>query len=250
MQRSFLFPKPLTSPDQPALIAITETGAEQTLSYADLRREVARCAAALKREGIGIDDRVSAFATNTPETVILLLACASLGAVFSSCSPDFGLDAAASRFGQIEPKLLFASPFYAYGGKRFEALETVRKLAEGMAKPRAGCAAAVSWGRPSSPLEQLGVCLVGRVARASNSLDLRATSLRPPAVHPVFLRYDGFAQGHRPPRGRRAAQAPLGTAVTLRHQTRRPGVLLFDLRLDDVELAGVGARSGRDGGAV
>ena len=130
--QQLLFPETLTSPDQPALIAVTETGAEQTLSYAELRAETARCAAALKREGVGLGDRVAAFATNTPETVVLLLACASLGAVFSSCSPDFGLDAAASRFGQIEPKLLFASPFYTYGGKRFETLETVQKLAEGM----------------------------------------------------------------------------------------------------------------------
>ncbi len=130
--QQLLFPKALTSPDQPALISVTETGAERTLSYAELRGEVARCAAALRREGVGVGDRVAAFATNTPETVIVLLACASLGAVFSSCSPDFGLDAAASRFGQIEPRLLFASPFYSYGGKRFETLETVRRLVEGM----------------------------------------------------------------------------------------------------------------------
>ena len=130
--QQLLFPKVLTSPDQPALIAVTETGAEQTLSYAELRAETSRCAAALKREGVGRGDRVAAFATNTPETVVLLLACASVGAVFSSCSPDFGLDAAASRFGQIAPKLLFASPFYYYGGKRFETLETLQKLAAGI----------------------------------------------------------------------------------------------------------------------
>ena len=127
-----LHPKALASPHQPALIAVTETGAERTLSYAELRAETGRCAAALKSEGVGVGDRVAAFATNTPETVVLLLACASLGAIFSSCSPDFGLDAAASRFGQVEPKLLFASPFYYYGGKRFETLETVQKLVEGM----------------------------------------------------------------------------------------------------------------------
>lgn len=130
--QQLLFPKTLKSPDQPALIAVTETGVERVLSYAELRAEVGRCAAALKREGVGVGDRVAAFATNTPETVVLLLACASLGAIFSSCSPDFGLDAAASRFGQIEPKLLFASPFYYYGGKRFETLETVQKLAGGI----------------------------------------------------------------------------------------------------------------------
>ena len=129
---ALLFPPGLASSDQPAIIAATETGAEQVLSYAELRQEVARCAAALKREGVGKGDRVSAFATNTPETFVTLLACASLGAVFSSCSPDFGLDAARARFGQVQPKLLFASPFYFYGGKRFDTLETVQKLAEAL----------------------------------------------------------------------------------------------------------------------
>ena len=128
--KALLFPAGLEDEMQAALISLTETGAEQSLSYAELREQVARCAAALKREGVTQGDRVSAFATNTPETVIAFLACSSIGAIFSSCSPDFGLDAAQARFGQIEPRLLFASPFYYYGGKRFDTLETVAKLAE------------------------------------------------------------------------------------------------------------------------
>ena len=127
---ALLYPPHLTSSDQPAVIAATETGAEQVVSYAELRELVARCAAALQREGVGEGDRVAAFATNTPETLAALLACASFGAVFCSCSPDFGLEAARARFGQVEPKVLFASPLYFYGGKRFDTAETVQALAK------------------------------------------------------------------------------------------------------------------------
>ena len=115
-----------------AIIAIDETGRERSLSYAELRLEVARCAVALTRSGVGQGDRVAAYVCNVPEAVVLLLACASVGAVFSSCSPDFGFDAALARFGQLEPKLLFASDGYAYNGQAFQTLPTVARLAEAM----------------------------------------------------------------------------------------------------------------------
>ena len=113
-----------------AIIAANETGEERRFTYAELRQEVARCASALKRTGVTQGDRVAASVSNTPEAVILLLACASIGAVFSSCSPDFGADAAADRFGQIEPKLLVASGGYHYNDKLYSTLETVQKLSE------------------------------------------------------------------------------------------------------------------------
>jgi acetoacetyl-CoA synthetase len=123
-----LYPPTLTSDGQLAIISTTETGHERTMTFAELRREVARCAAALQREGVSVGDRVAAFACNVPETVVALLACASIGAVFSSCSPDFGFEAAYARFSQIEPKILFVSSHYFYGGKRFDATETVERL--------------------------------------------------------------------------------------------------------------------------
>ena len=115
-----------------AVIAVDETGRERSLSYAELRLEVARCASALTRSGVGQGDKVAAYVCNVPEAVILLLACASVGAVFSSCSPDFGFDAALARFGQLEPKLLFASDGYSYNGQAFQTLPTVARLAEAM----------------------------------------------------------------------------------------------------------------------
>jgi acetoacetyl-CoA synthetase len=123
-----LYPKHLKNDEQAAIIAVTETGDERILSYTYLRQEVTYCVGALKAEGIEAGDRVAALVCNVPEAVILLLACASIGAVFSSCSPDFGFEAANARFAQIEPKLLVASVNYVYGGKKFDVLPTIQRL--------------------------------------------------------------------------------------------------------------------------
>ncbi len=133
--RELLYPPGLKDETIEAVVAFTEAGETQRLSYAELRRAVARCAAALKRSGVGVGDRVAASLSNTPEALILLLASASVGAVFSSCSPDFGADAAADRFGQIQPKLLVASGGYRYNGKAFRTLETVEKLHARLGEP-------------------------------------------------------------------------------------------------------------------
>ncbi len=125
-----LYPQHLKSPEQPALIAVTETGVERTLTYQNLRDEVSRCAAALRRDGVAAGDRVAAIICNVPEAVILFLACASIGAIFSSCSPDFGVEAAYARFSQIEPKVLVGSSYYFYGGKQFDTTATVIELAQ------------------------------------------------------------------------------------------------------------------------
>jgi acetoacetyl-CoA synthetase len=125
-----LFPRGLMDDRQAAIISVDETGLESVISFSVLRHQVIRCAAALEREGIQAGDRIAAFVGNVPEAVILLLACASIGAIFSSCSPDFGFEAASARFAQIEPKLLFASSHYSYGGKRFDTVAPVKRLGE------------------------------------------------------------------------------------------------------------------------
>ena len=115
--------------DAPAIIATNEAAEDRVISRADLRLSVGRAAAALARDGIGIGDTVAAFVANVPEAVILHLACAARGAIFSSCSPDFGADAAYARFHQIAPKLLLASSSYPYNGRRFETGAVVADLA-------------------------------------------------------------------------------------------------------------------------
>jgi acetoacetyl-CoA synthetase len=111
-----------------AIIAVAEDGTDRTLTYAQLRAEVAACAAALRACGIKPGDRVAAWIPNNPEVVILALAALSIGAVVSTASPDFAPSAVADRFGQIEPKLLLAAASYSYGGKKFDCLDRLSEI--------------------------------------------------------------------------------------------------------------------------
>jgi acetoacetyl-CoA synthetase len=97
-------------------------------SYDELRKLVARCARGLREAGIGRGDRVAGYTANVPEAIIACLACASLGATWSSASPDFGLDALCDRFIQVEPKLLFASTHYRYNGKTYRTDQVLKEL--------------------------------------------------------------------------------------------------------------------------
>jgi acetoacetyl-CoA synthetase len=123
--------------DAPAIIATDEAARDRTVSWRVLRQDVARAAAALDRDGIGAGDTVAAFVSNVPEAIVLSLACAARGAIFSSCSPDFGADAAYARFHQIAPKLLLASTAYPYNGKVFSTARVVADLAARLPGPPA-----------------------------------------------------------------------------------------------------------------
>jgi acetoacetyl-CoA synthetase len=115
--------------DGVALIAYTETGRRIEKSWDQLRREVASVAQALREMGVGPNDRVAALLPNCPEAIVAMLASTSLGAIWSSCSPDFGSDGVLDRFGQIEPKVLFAANGYSYNGKTIDCLPAVRSIA-------------------------------------------------------------------------------------------------------------------------
>ena len=103
----------------PAIIFNGE-GRRQTVSHAELYADVARFASALRAIGVRPGDRVAAYMPNIPQTVIAALGTAAIGAVWSSCSPDFGAQAVVDRFGQIEPRVLVAVDGYFFGGKRFD----------------------------------------------------------------------------------------------------------------------------------
>ncbi len=113
-----------------AIVAWNEQGRQSVTTHAELYRTVARVASALKAEGVGVGDRVAGFIPNIPEAVIAMLAAASLGATWSSCSPDFGVQGVIDRFGQIEPKVLFCADEYTYAGKRIDILARVAELAQ------------------------------------------------------------------------------------------------------------------------
>jgi acetoacetyl-CoA synthetase len=113
-----------------AIVARLENGERRELSYAELYGEVEQLAAGLKAAGVTVGDRVAAFMPNVPETIIAMLAANSLGAMWTSCSPDFGINGVMDRFGQIEPKILFACDGYHYNGKVIDSLPRVTAIAE------------------------------------------------------------------------------------------------------------------------
>ena len=138
---------------QPALVFRNERGARSELSYGQLYDEVARVAAGLKEAGVVAGDRVAAFLPNLPETAIAMLATASLGAIWSSCSPDFGLGAVVDRFGQIAPKVLFAADGYFYGGKTLDSLTLIAELLPQL--PSVVALVIVSYASPSAALARI-----------------------------------------------------------------------------------------------
>ena len=113
-----------------ALVFYSERGDRIEMSWYELRRDVAALANVLRSIGVGEGDRVAGLLPNRPEAVVAMLACASLGATWSSCSPDFGAGAVLDRFGQIRPRVLFATDGYFYNGKTIDCQPTLARVAE------------------------------------------------------------------------------------------------------------------------
>lgn len=111
-----------------ALVFKGEMAETQRVSYAELYNLVARLAKALRQVGVTQGDRVAGFVPNMIETVVAMLATTSIGAIWSSCSPDFGIKGVLDRFGQIQPKVLFATNGYSYNGKSYDSLERVAEI--------------------------------------------------------------------------------------------------------------------------
>jgi acetoacetyl-CoA synthetase len=116
--------------DRLAIIAHRDDGTRRTLTRRELYDLVSRCTQALAAEGVGTGDRVAAIVTNDIEAIALYLAAAAIGAVWASCSPDFGPAGASDRLSQIEPKLLFAVPGYGYAGKAVDTTPSINAVAD------------------------------------------------------------------------------------------------------------------------
>ena len=114
--------------DQVALVFQGEGQEPVKMTYAELYDQVARLARSLRQQGVTAGDRVAGFMPNMIETVVAMLAATSMGAVWSSCSPDFGIKGVLDRFGQIQPKVLFTANGYFYNGKAFDSLERVASI--------------------------------------------------------------------------------------------------------------------------
>jgi acetoacetyl-CoA synthetase len=148
-----------------AMVVLREDGTRRAMTREELSAEVSRFAQALRAEGIGTGDRVAAIVTHDLEALVGYLACASIGALWSSCSPDFGPEAASDRLGQIAPALLLAVPSYRYGGRMHDVTATLRAVAEAAGPKRIvlisddvpatlhglPCTTLASWLQPFSP---------------------------------------------------------------------------------------------------
>ena len=116
--------------DRIALVAVGERGTIRQMTYAELYEKVAGMARSLRQAGIVAGDRVAGYLPNIPESIIAMLAASSIGAIWSSCSPDFGFKGVVDRFGQIAPRILFCCNGYYYNGKHYDSLDKVAQIAE------------------------------------------------------------------------------------------------------------------------
>jgi acetoacetyl-CoA synthetase len=177
-----------------ALLFQPESGAARSLSYAELAEQVARAAAGLRALGVGKGDRVAALLPNQPETVIAMLAAASLGAIFSSCSPDFGAPGILDRFGQIAPAVLIGIEGYAYAGRWHGCLDVLAEVTSKLPSlrrlvvvPREPAADAPSQALPP------GAMAWARLLGAGDAPPLRFEQL--PFDHPVYILYSSGTTG-------------------------------------------------------
>jgi acetoacetyl-CoA synthetase len=177
--------------DRVALIARNEWGHKREYTYAQLHEEVGKLAHALREAGVGMGDRVAGFLPNIPETVIAMLATASLGATWSSCSPDFGINGVVDRFGQIAPKVLFTADAYPYGGKHFDCLEKIRGV---LAKiPSVQKVVVIPYSGNTLNLDGIAHALTWQEFAGDEKRALEFTPT--PFDHPIYIMYSSGTTG-------------------------------------------------------
>jgi acetoacetyl-CoA synthetase len=182
------------SDDQAALVFRNERGTRRVLSYADLHVEVARVAAGLRAAGVVTGDRVAGFLPNLPETVIAMLAASSLGATWSSCSPDFGVHGVIDRFGQIAPKVLVTADGYFYAGKTLDSLTPVGEMLKQL--PSVERVVVIAYTSATPELSRLGNAASKAVlwdAFGTHGESLQFTQV--PFNHPQFILYSSGTTG-------------------------------------------------------
>ena len=171
----------LPNPDErEVLVAIAEGAPRKTWSALELWNDVARCAAAMKLQGVGPNDRVAGVLINGPEAVICMLAASSVGAIWTSCSPDFGARGISDRLSQVEPKLVFATVSYNYAGKNIKNLQQTLDAVASI-KPSPMVISVDHFNRGSDAFEDfLATSSYSRSSRSPLSLDFAARSFQDP----------------------------------------------------------------------
>jgi acetoacetyl-CoA synthetase len=183
----------LTDPDRTAVICHDERGHRATLSYGQLAAEVARVRAGLRALGVGRGDRVAAFLPNVGAALTGLLATASLGAIWSSCSPDFGPASVIDRFAQITPKVLLAAGGYRYGGKEFDRGQAVAEIVAAL--PSLSAVIAVGTGAADGQARAAGEPPVWAFESLPGDVGAPLEFEEVPFGHPLWVLYSSGTTG-------------------------------------------------------
>lgn len=178
--------------DRIAIIFKGEVGETRRITYAELFDLVARLAGSMRNMGVTAGDRVAGFMPNMPETVIAMLAATSIGALWSSCSPDFGARGVLDRFGQIKPKLLFTANGYSYNGKTFDSLERVANILKELPSVQKVVVVPFTKERPDISKIPNGIFYNDFVSEKIG-LDIRFEQL--PFEHPLYIMYSSGTTG-------------------------------------------------------
>lgn len=176
-----------------AVVSWNERGPQQRITWRELAARVAVCARALESHGVGAGDRVAGWMPNLPETVIVMLAAASLGATWSSCSPDFGTKGVLDRFGQIEPTVLVAADGYWYAGKQIDCLPRLAEIVATLPSLRATWV--VSYANPGGSLAAIPGAVRFEEVMAAWAGDETPRFARMPFDHPLYILYSSGTTG-------------------------------------------------------
>ena len=179
--------------DADALVFWGEGRVSRRLSHGELHRQVAQLAAAMRALGVVQGDRIAAYLPNLPEAIVVMLAAASIGAIYTSASPDFGVQGVLDRFGQVEPKLLFAADGYFYNGKTIDSLAKIAAVAAQLPSVLRVVIAPYAHASPDLAEIRNATLLEDFIAPHQDAADIEYARL--PFDHPLYIMYSSGTTG-------------------------------------------------------